>query len=337
MEEYTVARSEQEIMSKWDYDKYNEPLITVWSLVYNHCNYLVDLFEGFLSQETTFPFQVFIHDDCSTDGGQEIIRRYEKLYPHIIHAIYEEENQYSKKNGAIRKLRNSLVNTKYTALCEGDDYWIDSHKLEKQVMFMEEHPDCVLTLHNGFMLNVSNGSKQAINPFKKSGFLDSEQLLLEKGNLPPTASMIYNSEIVRNMPQDVFSAPVGDRPLRMYLITRGSVYYFDDLMCIYRTGQSGNSFDSQVRANSKYAKEIYDKMVALYHRYDEYTNCQYSKEVKLMISREKFDYDRRIGKKMSRFVNQYYYYKYPFTYRLKEFIKFSLISVAEGFKEKRVN
>ena len=89
-----AQRTEQEIMQHWKMD--DKPLVSISCITYNHENYIAEAIESFLMQETDFPFEVLIHDDCSTDNTAAIIREYEKKYPNIIKPIYQEENQYSK-------------------------------------------------------------------------------------------------------------------------------------------------------------------------------------------------------------------------------------------------
>ena len=121
-----------------------EPLVSIRCMVYNHEPYLRQCLDGFVMQRTTFPFEAIVHDDASTDGSAAIIREYAERYPDIIKPIYETENQYWK--GTIGKIIRSVrnPNAKYFALCEGDDYWTDPLKLQKQVDALEAHPDCFI-------------------------------------------------------------------------------------------------------------------------------------------------------------------------------------------------
>lgn len=116
-------------------------MVSVCVLSYNHEKYLRDCLEGIVMQRTTFPIEAWVHDDASTDSSQEIIKEYQQRYPEIIKPILQTENQYSKKEGSI--LQNHVYPHcagKYIALCEGDDYWIDPLKLQKQVDYLESHP-----------------------------------------------------------------------------------------------------------------------------------------------------------------------------------------------------
>ena len=124
------------------------PKVSVICTVYNHEKYIRDTLNGFLIQQTAFPFEVLVHDDASTDNTTTIIREYAHKYPNIIIPIIQTENQYSKGNNwGHPKTINPHIRGKYVALCEGDDYWTDSNKLQKQISYMEANPDCSMTFH----------------------------------------------------------------------------------------------------------------------------------------------------------------------------------------------
>lgn len=118
-----------------------EPIVSVVCTAYNQKDFIKDTLEGFLIQKTSFPVEIIIHDDASTDGTREIIREYEIKYPNIIIPIYQKENQYSQKTDISTKFIYPLIRGKYVALCEGDDYWTDPLKLQKQVDFLEQNKD----------------------------------------------------------------------------------------------------------------------------------------------------------------------------------------------------
>ena len=118
-----------------------DPLVSIKCAVYNHEPYLRQCLDGFVMQQTNFPFEAIVHDDVSTDGSAAIIREYAEKYPHIIKPIYETENQYSK--GMLDRVMRLAMHSasKYICICEGDDYWTDPHKLQKQVDIMEQDPE----------------------------------------------------------------------------------------------------------------------------------------------------------------------------------------------------
>jgi glycosyltransferase involved in cell wall biosynthesis len=123
------------------------PLVSIRCVTYNHVHFIRDAIEGFLMQETTFPVEILIHDDASTDGTADIVREYEAKYPQLIRPIYQTENQYSQGNKASQIMR-ALQRGKYIAVCEGDDYWADPKKLQIQVSYLEAHPECVISGHD---------------------------------------------------------------------------------------------------------------------------------------------------------------------------------------------
>ena len=119
----------------------NTPLVSIICSTYNHGLYISQCLDGFLMQKTNFPFEILIHDDASTDNTPDIIREYEHNHPQVIRPIYQKENKYSKKEDIFAKYQCSRVRGKYIAICEGDDYWIDPLKLQKQIDFLENNPD----------------------------------------------------------------------------------------------------------------------------------------------------------------------------------------------------
>lgn len=127
----------------------NTPLVSIRCITYNHEKYIRDTLEGFVMQKTNFKFEAIVHDDASTDNTAAIIQEYAEKYPDIIKPIFETENQYSKHDGSLRKIMNDAThpNAKYIAFCEGDDYWTDPYKLQKQVDIFDKHPNVILCVH----------------------------------------------------------------------------------------------------------------------------------------------------------------------------------------------
>lgn len=132
------------------------PKVCISSITYNHAPFLAQTLEGFVMQQTDFPFVAVVHDDASTDGTADILRQYAERYPDIIFPIFERENQYSKPGGPltlIMHLAQEATGAPYIAKCEGDDYWTSPHKLQLQADFLDTHPDYVMcstgcTWHN---------------------------------------------------------------------------------------------------------------------------------------------------------------------------------------------
>ena len=129
-------------------------MVTVRCTAYNHESYIQQCLEGFVIQKTNFRFEVIVHDDASTDGTVTIIQEYAEKYPNIIKPIFETENQYSKRDGSLARIMDEHTHGKYVAFCEGDDYWVDPLKLQKQVDFLETHPEYGM-VHTNFQYYIN--------------------------------------------------------------------------------------------------------------------------------------------------------------------------------------
>lgn len=124
------------------------PLVSIFTLVYNQEQYLQQYLEGILLQKTNFSFEVLIHDDASTDKSADIIRKFQSLHPSIFKPIIQTENKYSQGTDINLAYNFPRAKGKYIAICEGDDFWTDPYKLQKQVDFLEAHPHYNLCCHN---------------------------------------------------------------------------------------------------------------------------------------------------------------------------------------------
>jgi glycosyltransferase involved in cell wall biosynthesis len=174
-----------------------KPLVTINCTTYNQEPYIRQCIEGFLMQKTNFPFEVLIHDDASTDKTAEIIREYEVKYPDIIKPIFQTENQYSKKVRISSIFQYPRAKGKYIALCEGDDYWIDSLKLQKQVTLLEENEEYGL-IHTNFYRFFQN-KKKLRNRLKE--YIPNEQVtdyLLEK-NFISTPTVVFKKDLLNHV------------------------------------------------------------------------------------------------------------------------------------------
>jgi glycosyltransferase involved in cell wall biosynthesis len=138
-------RPESEITATWVGER---PVVSVLCSTYQHGGFIEDAIRGFLGQRTTFPLEVIIRDDASTDGTAEIVADFAARYPAIIRAVLEPENRWRQPRPHLR----SMARGEFIARCEGDDYWIDPHKLETQVATLRAHPDAVLSHHDALVV-----------------------------------------------------------------------------------------------------------------------------------------------------------------------------------------
>lgn len=253
----------------------NQIIVSVKCLVYNHAPYIRQCLDGFVMQKTNFRFEAIVHDDASTDGTQDIIREYAEKYPDIIKPIYETENQYSKRDGSLRKIMNNACNGKYIALCEGDDYWIDPLKLQKQIDFMESHKDCTLCGTNGLIVYQDGlGRPNYFNRFFQTRMLLPEDII-GKWALP-TASLLYRKEITENYPEWTKRIYSGDQTLILIALNKGNVYAMGDLTCVYRKDLKGKSISNTVDMSF-----VLQEHLKLYRNYYNFVENEHLKAITL--------------------------------------------------------
>lgn len=214
----------------------SDVIVAIKCLVYNHEPYLRDCLEGFVMQQTNFPFVAIVHDDASTDGSAAIIREYEEKYPNIIKPIYETENQYSKHDGSVGRIVDAAIDdtgAKYVAMCEGDDYWTDPLKLQKQVDFLEANPEYSMCFHGAQVRNTTNlGIHIHCTNIENRDYSATEVFAQW---VVPTASIVYVKSIVNSFkvkhPEWIL---YGDIVLIEKCCHSGKVYGMEDVMSVYR-------------------------------------------------------------------------------------------------------
>lgn len=283
----------------------NTPLVSVRCLCYNHEKYLRDAIDGILMQETDFPFEVIIHDDASKDSSQSIIREYAEKYPQIIVPILQKENQYSQGIKVSKTFVEPLIRGKYCAVCECDDYWTDKHKLQKQVDFLEAHPDYSICGHS-FMIVDSQGNNMCRDKRVKNGEHDIsfEDIIMNK-EMPQTATLVYRQKDKTEMPDFFGKALVGDYPLMLYMALRGKFRYMTDMMSCYRRHGNGSWVTRLGRDDTLFETHI-ALIKKLMENFDVYTEKKYTDLVSLRISY--LDYLKHKRQKNMReiFKNQYF-------------------------------
>lgn len=234
------------------------PLVTIRCTTYNHEPYVRQCLEGFVMQKTTFPFEAVVHDDASTDGTAAIIREYAEKYPDIIKPIYETENQYSKHDGSLNRILNAHMRGKYMAMCEGDDYWTDPFKLQKQVDFLEEHPDCGMCYTR--VKYFSQQEKRFLYEWGKNS--DSAIELLKKGNVIPTLTAVLRwnlyQEYILDVHPELRNWKMGDYPLWLWLSFHSRIKFIPDVTGVYRVLESSASHSKDVHKVIGFAKSGFD-------------------------------------------------------------------------------
>ena len=316
----------------------NNMMVSIHCATYNHEKYIADAIEGFLKQKTNFKYEILIHDDASTDRTADIIREYEKRYPDLIKPIYQTVNQYSRGQ-SISKLNLARAQGKYIALCEGDDYWIDPNKLQKQVDYMEAHPECSLCVHGGYIENASDkNNRYKHRSSKKSKCFSVVEVIEGGGGLFLTNSMLYPLKYQENRPEFFKLAPVGDYPLAINLSLLGKVFYIDEPMSVYRVGVS-SSWTNRSTSNVEKRVEHFRQIAEMLDEVNNYTNGHYQEA----INRTKYEnqlsvlLEQRKIREVKFLKNNVYYktigYKKKFIFFLKQYFP-SLIPLLKMTKRR---
>lgn len=218
----------------------NQLMVSIQCLVYNHEPYLRQCLDGIVMQKTNFRFEAIVHDDCSTDGSRKIIEEYAAKYPDIIKPIYETENQYSKKDGSLRRIIYDHIKGNYIAICEGDDYWIDSHKLQKQVDVLEENHEYSFC-YTGF-INVNENGHEICRPnyehLMEKAYSGDILIDLLGGNFIMTCTTCFRRDVI--MSELNASVPCKyDYSLFLTASVLGKAYYISSKTAAYRKTSTG--------------------------------------------------------------------------------------------------
>jgi glycosyltransferase involved in cell wall biosynthesis len=228
---------------------HNDPIVSICCLTYNHEPYIKQCLDGFLMQ-TGVNFEVLIHDDASTDGTASLIKEYEAKYPEIIKPIYQTENQYSKGVRPTFKFNFPRAKGEYIAFCEGDDYWTEPNKLQKQVDFLEANKDYVMCFTDRYFLNSRIG-KIVETPF----FYKEEQKTFTLRNIniyAPTLTRLFRNIGI----PDHKNIIINDTVHLTWLANYGKLMYFREKTGVYRYNGLGAGTWSSLKFSDKLKHQI---------------------------------------------------------------------------------
>jgi len=231
-----------------------EPTVSVGMITYNHAPYITRAIEGVLQQKTKFPFELIIGEDCSSDGTRKVVFEYQERYPHIIRVITSDRNVGAKENG-YRTWK--ACRGKYIALCEGDDYWTSPEKLQKQVDFLDNHPECAICFHNVTRV-YDDGSHEPRNycSDNQKKFSTVEDLLVT--NFIPTCSTMFRRGLFGEFPDWYYSMPMGDWPLHILNALHGKIGYINEVMGVYQIHRGGVWSSQSLEDTDKAIIQFYD-------------------------------------------------------------------------------
>ena len=267
-----------------EFDEYGNKLtnaeVTIICLTYNHISYVRKTLEGFLMQRTTFPIKVFIFDDASTDGTSDVVIEYANKYPDIFYAVVARKNTYSLKQreDIFYELVQENMNGKYSAWCEGDDYWIYEYKLQYQYDFMEKNLQTSICMHNAIRYNETNGEviPQILN--MNSGYENEDEIFSCLHGRIPTASYFWRSDLVDFNAEFFKICPVTDEPLRIWLGYKGEVYYIDKVWSV-RNYLHENSWNYMMQGDKEKKSKHNYRYLNYLRKIDGLTEKKYHKQI----------------------------------------------------------
>lgn len=278
-------------------------MVTIRCITYNQERYIRECLESFVMQQTDFRFEALVHDDASTDGTADIVREYAERYPDIIKPIFETENQYSKHDGSLGRIMDENTHGKYVAICEGDDYWTDPLKLQKQFDFMEAHPECSLCFHADHRL-LPSGEKVLHKPCELKQFYTPEDVILGGGGFMATNAMFYRWEYILNEGRPDFwkKCPIGDMPSMLFLVSKGLFGYIDEAMSVYRVAAIGawTTRQNTLTIRTRHHKAI----LKMFDEYDIYTNKEHHKAI---VKKKRINIKRHVKDVLKSFM---FFFKY---------------------------
>ncbi len=306
----------------------DNPKVTVCCITYNHEKYIRQCLDGIFSQKTSFDYEVIINDDASTDATAEILLEYKKLYDGRIHLILQKDNQYSKGVAILREIMFPQARGKYLAFCEGDDFWTDDHKLQKQFDAMEANENASWAAHyvqcveeNGELIGgctlpplMETGS----NCVMSSG--ETLEFLIRNG-IQMTSYFIRSSlfeDFWRNPPEFTKIVSADDEAMVRYCAGTGDLVFLNETMSCYRTNAIG-SWTSTHNAESEKMAQHYRGMIRMLNTFDDFTGYRYSDIIREDIRDKEWKEAlfSRDNRKMLKFRYRDYFRALPFKSRLK--------------------
>ena len=266
--------------------------VSVICNVFNHEKYVRDALEGFVSQKTDFPFEVLVHDDASTDGSAAIIREYEQKYPELIKPIYQTVNQYSQNVDITVLFQASRAKGKYIATCEGDDYWTDPYKLQKQYDFLKANPEYTMCTTSVVWLDMNTNTEKRLCRTETDRDVSLDEIILEKkGRIFQYATFMVRRDVFCHLPEWVDYFDVGDTPLAIHAAVKGKVRMLADVTAVYRNHAQG-SWSSRFEQDVQYKTGVFLMLINGLNKFDEATGYAYHEIVCSRIRRIRYNIAR---------------------------------------------
>ena len=285
-------------------------MVCVYTLTYNHAPYITDAMTGFVAQQTNFPYVCTILDDASTDGEQDVIKHFvDSNFDLTENGGYrkEETDDYNMVLARNKGNKNCYFavfylkynhhqlkkpkfpyncefsnNSNYIAYCEGDDYWTDPFKLQKQVDYMQGHPKCSLVFHNAEIKKENTGTIIGNHRICNTSSIIPLYKIVRDGGLIPSPSILYRTDSFKDFKAFPSNCPVGDLRIQTYAAMVGDVYYMNVDMAVYR--RVSTSMTHKIAADTSRFVAHHKKFIEWYKSVNEYTDYKYDKDIKGAIA-----------------------------------------------------
>lgn len=281
--------------------KQQTPLVTVILPTHNHAPFIAQAIESVLMQKTEFPFDILLHDDASTDGTADICRMYAARHPEKITLIAQTENQYQKDRRIQSHILIPKVTAKYTAILDGDDYWTDPEKLQKQVGYLEANPDCTLCVGAADVVDVHGGVVGRTAPYRESRRVDPNDMIRAGGGFTATNTIVMPTQLLKDLPEFADHIEAEDIPFQLLGALTGYAWYIADTLMAYRQAVPGSwstrQYASGVETRIKTSRDI----IALNKGYDEFSGGKYHEAFAEAIRYQEFlilCYERKLREAM---------------------------------------
>ena len=294
--------------------------VSVLTTTYNHAPFIRQTLDSILKQKTEFDIEIIVHDDASTDGTADIVREYAKRYAPRIRPVLQSENQYSQGKN-VYDFIGPMIRGEYVAQCEGDDYWCDEQKLQKQVDFLEQHPDYIACVHNTRRLKYGSGRSKILFPTDGDRDVTFSELL-QGGNACYHSSSLVMRSCFRLPKAFQEITQFGDYCVNVALGLAGKIRYFDTVMSVYRFRTPGSWSEWQaISVESRIQKD--EAILRMMEILEEYSAHQYTEEIQAVVQRTQYDLAEQNGQyeQLRRGAFRSLYLTHPRRYRVKLWLK----------------
>lgn len=262
--------------------------VSIIVVTYNHAKNIAKCLDSLIEQKTSFPYEILVADDASTDGTSEILREYAQRFPDIIIPIIQERNIGPGPNfeSALRRAKSE-----YIAYCDGDDYWCNPEKLEIAVNTLDKNQNCTVFVHNTSMHDIATGAVTSIVNEDWKASLQNNKFSLAGSQYTHISARVFRNTVFPNL---------GDTFMYHYLLSRGDGYYHDEIMSVYNYDRTGAWSKLTAAQQTSVNYKLFQLLNQTFDfKYDDYYTALMPKSLKF--------YKLLLGKKMgwNKFIKQH--------------------------------